>query len=84
MIVDGRDGSEVWCRESHEDHRPGEYASKDHGRASWHVESSCPSACFCEDPLQLKCVTSCCCPVLGATEGLDVRVAMLRMLTRIS
>jgi hypothetical protein len=46
--------------------------------------SLCPSACFCEDPLQLKCVMSCCCPVLGATEGLDDRVAMLRMLTRIS
>jgi hypothetical protein len=45
--------------------------------------SLCPSACFCEDPLQLKRVTSCCYPVLGATEGLDERVAMLRMLTRI-
>jgi hypothetical protein len=44
----------------------------------------CPSACFCEDLLQLKRVTSCCCPVRGATEGLDMRVAMLRMLTRIS
>jgi hypothetical protein len=47
-------------------------------------ESSLYRACFCEDPLQLKRVTSCCCPVLGATEGLDERVAMLRMLTRIS
>jgi hypothetical protein len=46
--------------------------------------SLCPSAYFCEALLQVKCVTSCCCPVLGATEGLDVRVAMLRMLTRIS
>jgi hypothetical protein len=46
--------------------------------------SLCPSACFCEDLLQLKRVTSCCCPVLGATEGLDVRMTMLRMLTRIS
>jgi hypothetical protein len=27
--------------------------------------SLCPSACFCEDPLQLKRVTSCCCLVLG-------------------
>jgi late competence protein required for DNA uptake (superfamily II DNA/RNA helicase) len=32
---------------------------------------SCPSACLCEDPLQLKRVTSCCCLVLGATKGLD-------------
>jgi hypothetical protein len=46
--------------------------------------SLCPSACFYEDPLQLKRVTSCCCPVLGATEGLDERMAMLRMLIRIS
>jgi hypothetical protein len=46
--------------------------------------SSCPSACFCEYVLQVKRVTSCCCPVLGATEGLDERVEMLRMLTRIS
>jgi hypothetical protein len=46
--------------------------------------SLCPSACFCEGLLQLKRVTSCCCSVRGATEGLDVRVAMLRMLTRIS
>jgi hypothetical protein len=40
--------------------------------------SLCPSACFCEDPLQVKSVTSCCCPVLGATEGLDVRMAKLK------
>jgi hypothetical protein len=33
--------------------------------------SLCPSACFCEDTLQLKRVTSCCCPVLDATEGPD-------------
>jgi hypothetical protein len=26
--------------------------------------SLCSSACFCEDLLQLKRVTSCCCPVL--------------------
>jgi hypothetical protein len=85
MIVDGRGGAEVRCRESHQNHRPGEYVSRSHGRASWHVESSLfPIACFCEDPLQLKRVTSCCCPVRGATEGLDIRVAMLRMLTRIS
>jgi hypothetical protein len=43
-----------------------------------------PSACFCEDPLQVKRVTSCYCPVLGATEGLDKRMTMLRILTRIS
>jgi hypothetical protein len=51
------------------------------GTSSQHrvYESSlCPSACFCEDPLQLKRVTSCCCPVLGATEGLDVRKANLK------
>jgi hypothetical protein len=41
--------------------------------------SLCPSACFCEDPLQLKRVTSCCCPVLGAAEGLDVIMAKLGM-----
>jgi hypothetical protein len=40
--------------------------------------SLCPSACFCEDPLQLKRVTSCCCLVLGATEGLDVTMAKLK------
>jgi hypothetical protein len=33
---------------------------------------------FCEDLLQLKRVTSCCYPVLGATEGLDVRKAKLK------
>jgi hypothetical protein len=38
----------------------------------------CPSACFCEDLLQLKHVTSCCCPVLGVTEGLDVRMVKLK------
>jgi hypothetical protein len=38
----------------------------------------CPSARFCEDPLQLKRVTSCCCLVLGATEGLDVRKTKLK------
>jgi hypothetical protein len=38
----------------------------------------CPSACFCEDPLQLKRVTSCYYPVLGATEGLDVRMTKLK------
>jgi hypothetical protein len=40
--------------------------------------SLCPSACFCEDLLQLKRVTSYCCPVLGATEGLDVRMVKLK------
>jgi hypothetical protein len=41
---------------------------KNQVRVSWHVESGsscesslCPSACFCEDPLQVKRVTSCCC-----------------------
>jgi hypothetical protein len=43
------------------------------------VSSLCPSACFCEDPLQLKRVTSYCCPVLDAAEGLDERKAMLRI-----
>jgi hypothetical protein len=37
-----------------------------------------PSTRFCEDPLQLKRVTSCCCPVLGATEGLDVTMVKLK------
>jgi hypothetical protein len=40
--------------------------------------SLCPSACFCEDPLLLKRVTSCCCPVLSAIEGLDVRMEKLK------
>jgi hypothetical protein len=40
--------------------------------------SLCPSACFCEDLLQLKYVTLCCCLVLGATEGLDVMMAKLK------
>jgi hypothetical protein len=34
MIVDGRGGAEVRYRESHEDHRPREYVSRSHGRAS--------------------------------------------------
>jgi hypothetical protein len=91
MIVDGRGGAEVRFRESHEDRRPGEYESRSHGRASGTPSQSqvcesslCPSACFYEDPLQVKRVTSCCCPVLGATEGLDERMAVLHMLTRIS
>jgi hypothetical protein len=40
--------------------------------STWHqvCESSLyPSACFCEDPLQLKRVTSEGCPVRGVTEG---------------
>jgi hypothetical protein len=37
----------------------------------------CVQVLACE-ALQLKCVTSCCCPVLGATEGLDVRMAKLK------
>jgi hypothetical protein len=40
--------------------------------------SLCPSACFCEDPLQLKRVMSCCCLALGATEGLNVRKMKLK------
>jgi hypothetical protein len=40
MIIDGRGGAKVRCRESHEDRRPGEYVSKSHGRASSHVESA--------------------------------------------
>jgi hypothetical protein len=40
--------------------------------------SLCPSTCFFEDPLQLKRVTSCCCLVLGATEGLDVTMTKLK------
>jgi hypothetical protein len=28
MIVDGKGGAEVRCRESHEDRRPGEYVSR--------------------------------------------------------
>jgi hypothetical protein len=43
MIVDGRGGAEVRCRESHEDRRPGEYVSRSHGRASSHVESASSS-----------------------------------------
>jgi hypothetical protein len=40
MIVDGRGGAEVRCRESRQDHRPGELEeSKSQVRASWHVES---------------------------------------------
>jgi hypothetical protein len=39
MIVDGRGGTKVLCRESHEDRRPREYVSRSHGRASLHVES---------------------------------------------
>jgi hypothetical protein len=34
MIVDGRVGAEVRCRESRQDRRPGEYVSRGHGRAS--------------------------------------------------
>jgi hypothetical protein len=40
--------------------------------------SLCPSACFCEDLLQLKRVTSCCCPMLGTTECLHVTMAKLK------
>jgi hypothetical protein len=40
MIVDGIGGAEVRCQKSHEDHRPGEYDSRSHGRTSWHVESA--------------------------------------------
>jgi hypothetical protein len=61
MIIDGRGGAEVRCRESHEDHHPGEYVSIRHGvqvsTSSWRrVNDSllCPSALLCEDELQLK------------------------------
>jgi hypothetical protein len=61
MIVDGRGGAEVRFRESHEDHHPGEYESRSHGRASGTPSQSqvcesslCPSACLCKDLLQLK------------------------------
>jgi hypothetical protein len=40
MIVDGRGGAEVRCRESHEDRRPREYVSRSHGRVSSHIESA--------------------------------------------
>jgi hypothetical protein len=86
MIIDGRGGAEVRCWESHQDHCPGEFEESSACELARRVRGSslCPSACFCEDPLQLKRDTSCCYPVLGATEGLDVRMTMLRMLTRIS
>ena len=48
------------------------------GRRRVCVSSLCPSARLCEDPLQLKRVTSSCCPVLGATEGLDGRRMKLK------
>jgi hypothetical protein len=38
MIVDGRGGAEVRCRESHEDRRAGEF--EESSGASWHVESA--------------------------------------------
>jgi hypothetical protein len=40
MIVEGRGGAEVRCRESHEDLRPRKYMSRSHGHASLHVESA--------------------------------------------
>jgi hypothetical protein len=65
MIVDGRGGAEVRCRESHQDHRPGEYVSG--GVIGVQVRTSsqrrvcelslCPSVCSCEEKLQLKRVT---------------------------
>jgi hypothetical protein len=86
MIVDGRGDAEVRCWESRQDRRPGEFKESSACELACRVHESLfyPSACFCEDLLQLKRVTSCCCPVLGATEGLDERMAMLRMLTKIS
>jgi hypothetical protein len=39
IIVDGRGGAEVRCRESHEDHCPREHMSRIHGCASWHIVS---------------------------------------------
>jgi hypothetical protein len=72
MIVDGRGGAEVRCWESHQDRRPGEFEESSACELARRVRESslCPSAYFCEDLLQLKRVTSCCCPVRGATEGL--------------
>jgi hypothetical protein len=85
MNIDGRGGAEVRRLESRQDHRPGEFEGSESlsvcefaRRHRVRELSLCPSACFCEDLLQLKCVTSCCCPVLGATEGLDVRMAKLK------
>jgi hypothetical protein len=80
MIVVRRGGAEVWYRESHEDRHPGEFEESSACELARRVRESslCPSACFCEDPLKLKRVTSCCCPVLGATEGLDVTMAKLK------
>jgi hypothetical protein len=40
MIVDGRGGAKVRCRESHENRRSGEYVSRSDGRTTWHVESA--------------------------------------------
>jgi hypothetical protein len=86
MIVDGRGGAEVRCQESRQDRCPGEFEESWVCELAHRVSESSlgPSACFCENPLQVKCVTSCCCLVLGATEGLDERMAMLRILTMIS
>jgi hypothetical protein len=46
MIVDGRGSTEAIVGrrsdrvKSHEDHHPGQYVSRNHGRASYHVESA--------------------------------------------
>jgi hypothetical protein len=41
MIVDGKGGANVRCRETRQDRCSGEFeASKSHGRASSHVESA--------------------------------------------
>jgi hypothetical protein len=84
MIVDGRGTAEMRRRKSRQDHRRGEYESSMCVRVGTSSQclvresSLCPSACLYEDPLQLKRVTSCCCPVLDATEGLNVRMAKLK------
>jgi hypothetical protein len=36
----------------------------------------CQSARICEDPLELKCVTSSCCLMLGVTESLNMRIKL--------
>jgi hypothetical protein len=71
MIIDGRGNAEVRCQESRQDHRPGEFEESSACKLAHRVCESllCPSACFYEDPLQLKRVTSEGCPVRGVTEG---------------
>jgi hypothetical protein len=86
MIINGRGGAEVWSRSLvkiiiRESMCQGVMDVQVHRSSQCRVRESslCPSACLCEDPLQLKRITSCCCPVLGATEGLDERMTMLHI-----